>query len=117
MSRIKGHEGEERATAFLVERRFRILERNYHTRFGEIDIVAKDGEETVFVEVKQRSSEAFGSGLEAIGQKKQERLTAAIEEYRQEHLTENDPVRFDVVSIYPDGSVEYLKGVELEEGD
>lgn len=116
MSRLRGAQGEASAARFLAARGFCILTRNYHTREGEIDLVALDGGETVFVEVKQRSNETFGSGLEAIGPGKQHRLRAAIEAYRQEFLTEDDPVRVDVVLINPDGSIEHLKGVELEEG-
>ena len=59
----RGAEAEAMAAAFLERRGLRVLERNYRCRLGEIDLVARDGDTTVFVEVRQRASSAFGGGI------------------------------------------------------
>ena len=71
---VLGREGEELATAYLVRAGYAILDRNWRCPLGEIDVVAFDGRETVFVEVKTRSSLLFGHPLEAITAQKLARL-------------------------------------------
>lgn len=112
-SRAFGDAAEERAAQFLRARGMTVLARHFRFHQKEIDLIARDGAETVFVEVKARRSEAFGSGVASIHRGKQHHLRMAIEHYRQQYLREEDPVRVDVVSINPDGTIEHLKGVEL----
>ena len=93
-----GNSGEDAAAALLKEKGYVILHRNYRTPVGEADIIAEDKGVTVFVEVKTRSSEAFGSPFEAVDRRKQEKLKR-IALYYLNGLKKELPVRFDVVSI------------------
>ncbi len=80
-----GIRGEELAAAHLVESGYRVIERNYRCVFGEIDIVAEEGETLVFVEVKCRRSDAYGAPELAIGQRKQKKISAVALQYLCEH--------------------------------
>ncbi len=94
-----GAEGERLAVRFLKRRGYRIVERNYRCRGGEIDLVALDGDEIVFVEVKARSSEDFGSPAEAVTGTKRRRLARAARDYcNRRHLADPN-CRCDVVAI------------------
>lgn len=100
MSNIdKGKEGENRAAEYLKNAGFEIIERNYRYGHGEIDIVAKDGEYLVFVEVKTRTSDAFGSPLYAITYGKQKQIARVAQGYLYEKKIANVPCRFDVVGV------------------
>ncbi len=99
----KGRRGEFLAEKFLKKKGYRILERNYRTQFGEVDLVARDGKALVFVEVKARSSVAFGSPLAAVDARKQSHLTMAAGIYLATHDIIDQPVRFDVVGILGSG--------------
>jgi putative endonuclease len=68
-----GRAGELKAAEFLKKAGYKIIKKNYRTPFGEIDIIALDGETLVFVEVKTRSSDDYGAPSEAVNQKKQEK--------------------------------------------
>ena len=91
--------GEEKAARFLESKGYRILERNYHSRYGEIDIIAEDGEYLVFAEVRLRKNSRFGSPEESVDHRKQEKLRQTAELYLQTHETELQP-RFDVIALY-----------------
>lgn len=106
MSRAIGNEGERRAEKCLLAKGLRILERNYSTRRGEIDLVALDGDTLVFVEVKARAAARFGLPQEAVGALKQRRLVKAAQAYLLERGWEG-PARFDVVAIL-DGDIEHI---------
>ncbi|MCX5788146.1 MAG: YraN family protein [Elusimicrobia bacterium] len=99
----RGLEAERQAAAFLENLGMRILERRYRSPLGEIDLVAKDGETVVFVEVKARRSLAFGLPEEAVGFAKQRRLARAAEAYLALRGLDASPARFDVVAITPAG--------------
>ena len=102
-SRQKGGWGEERAARDLRLRAYRILEKNYRCRLGEIDLIARRGGFLVFVEVKLRRTDRFGEAREFVGRSKQERILATAQLWLQEHETSLQP-RFDVIEIYaPDG--------------
>lgn len=95
--------GEERAAKYLKKQGYRILERNYSCRFGEIDLIVSDRAYLVFVEVKLRKSDAFARAAEFVDYHKQNRLRMAAELWLSQHETELQP-RFDVVEIYaPEG--------------
>jgi putative endonuclease len=90
----------ERLAAQLLERQgYRILERNWRCRYGELDLVAADGPELVFVEVKTRRGARLGSPEEAITGAKRRRLIAAAQTYLAERGDEQHPYRFDVVAV------------------
>jgi putative endonuclease len=91
--------GEDLACAELERRGYAILARRYRTRFGEIDIVARDGETMVFVEVKARDGERFGAGAEAVTAWKQRRIAGMALDYVARHRWHDRPCRFDVVAI------------------
>ena len=76
-----GGAAEEAAARFLERNGLAIVARNYRTRLGEIDLVARDGATLVFVEVRMRSSERFGGGAESIGWRKRSRIVAAARQY------------------------------------
>src|SRR5688572_14271440 len=70
-----GTSSEERAVAYLLAHGYHILERNFRCRVGELDIIARDGRELVFVEVRSRRSAHYGSALEAVGSRKQQKVS------------------------------------------
>ena len=100
---ILGKMGEDLACAELERLGYAILDRRYRTRFGEIDIIAREGETTVFVEVKTRVGEQFGGGAEALTTWKQRRITQMAVDYLARHRLHDRPCRFDVVIIEMDG--------------
>src|SRR2546425_8785272 len=78
---VLGEEGERAAARFLEARGYRILERNYRTRRGEIDLIAEDGRMLVFVEVKVRLDDRFGGPAAAITRAKQARIARLAQQY------------------------------------
>ncbi|MGE5507096.1 MAG: YraN family protein [Chitinophagales bacterium] len=94
---VLGRAGEEVASAFLSARGWILLERNYRCRYGEIDLVGREGPVTVFVEVKTRASERCGSPEEALTWRKRRRLKEAAACYMKAVPTA--PVRFDLVAV------------------
>jgi len=102
-----GELGENLACDELRRRGYAILERRYRTRFGEIDIIARDGESLVFVEVRRKSHDDCGSAIESIGPQKQRRIVRmAVDYMARNDLYDRCAVRFDVVAIddQPDGT-------------
>jgi putative endonuclease len=97
----RGVEAEAMAAAFLERRGLRVLERNYRCRLGEIDLVARDGDTTVFVEVRQRASSAFGGAAASITATKRARLLRAARHYLS-HLRVTPACRFDALLIEGD---------------
>ena len=103
-SRVRlGRRGEELASGFLRKAGCGILAANYRCPWGEIDLVARDGEELAFVEVRTRRTATFGAPQESITRRKAEHLVAAAQHYLQNHAPESDgeeiPWRIDLVSI------------------
>ncbi|WP_267913549.1 YraN family protein [Rubrobacter xylanophilus] len=94
-----GARGEELALAHLLRRGYTLIERNYRTRRGEIDLIMMDGEDLVFVEVKLRRSAGFGEPVEAVTPAKQRRLRLAAGRYLAERAPAHGGVRFDVVGV------------------
>ena len=97
MNRV-GKEGEELALKFLKDKGFRVLERNYRTPIGEIDIIARDGNTLVFIEVKTRSDMSFGSPFESVTQRKRDKIHKTALWYIK-GLGREPAARFDVLSI------------------
>jgi putative endonuclease len=83
----------------LTRRGYRLVERNYRTRRGEIDLIVHKGDVVVFVEVKLRRSTGFGDPLEAVTPRKQATLRLLAERYLADHQADFDTVRFDVIGI------------------
>jgi putative endonuclease len=94
-----GKTGEDLACQELERLGYGILARRYRTRFGEIDIIAKDNETTVFVEVKTRDGDEFGGGAAAVTPWKQRRVALMALDYLSRHKLHDTPCRFDVVTV------------------
>jgi putative endonuclease len=109
LTKLLGKEGEDRAAQFLVQRGYRIIERNYRTKSGEIDLIALHEGVVVFVEVKTRTSDAFGAPELAVDFRKQQRMVKAALGYISYKKLHQIPCRFDVVAI----TAATGKGVEL----
>lgn len=112
---VLGRRGEEIAAAFLVEAGYTILDRNWRCQQGEVDVIAFDGAETVFVEVKTRSSVRFGHPFEAITTQKLARLRRLASAWCLAQTGEARLIRIDAIAVIaPTGSVpviEHLKRV------
>lgn len=108
---ILGKRGEVEAERALKRDGYRIVERNYRCKYGEIDIIATDGNVLVFIEVKTRSSKAFGTPGEAVDRRKQGRIVRSSMEYLSSVWRGAEPLsRFDVVSVEKEpGAGEKLK--------
>ena len=96
-----GKEGENIASDFLRNKGFSIIRKNYRTVFGEIDIIAKDKDVIVFVEVKTRADNSFGHPFEAVDRKKREKIRKVALSFMKT-LKKEFPSRFDVISITRD---------------
>jgi len=92
-----GKWGEEKAVEYLAQRDYEILGRNVRTPYGEIDIIAKQGDIIIFVEVKTRTSDKMGLPEESITTRKREHMIACAEHYAAEY--EIDRWQIDVISI------------------
>ena len=102
----KGRKAEKQACGYLKKKGFRILARNYRCRFGEIDIVAQDRDELVFVEVRSLGPSARHLPEETIDPVKQQRLSRTALAFLQHSGLEDRPARFDVVAVeaFPGGN-------------
>jgi len=111
-NRKLGDAGEDLACRYLQKRGYEILERNKHySRYCELDIIAKYGDMVVFVEVKTRKTDAFGTPLEAVTRTKFENIKKGVRFYLAEHRVKN--YRMDVISITlkPELKIEHIKGI------
>ncbi len=110
-NRWLGDRGERQAARFLKQRGIRVLTRGYATRQGEVDLICREGQTVVFVEVKSRKQ---GVPAEAVTPEKQRRLTLAALHFLRKHDLLETPCRFDVVAVvWPDGpeptSIEHFR--------
>ena len=94
-----GEKGEGLAVRFLKKQGYKIIEQNYRTRIGEIDVIAKDRDTLVFIEVKTRESIEYGMPFEAVNRAKRRKI-ANVALLFLKTLKEIPPCRFDVVSIH-----------------
>jgi putative endonuclease len=97
-SRI-GQKGEDLAFELLKKKGYKVLERNFKSFLGEIDIVAREGKTLAFVEVKTRLTSDFGTAKWAVGPKKQRKLSMVALDYLKRHSLLDQAARFDVVAI------------------
>lgn len=116
-TRSKGMRGEEIARLHLKADGYKILESNFSTKMGEIDIVAKDHDVLVFVEVKTATSSRFGSPLSWIPEWKQRRIIKVSQVYIMKRGVYNRPVRFDVIAIEESGKVCHIKDAFRPRGE
>jgi putative endonuclease len=109
-----GFSGESAAASFLQKKGYKILQKNFKIRYGEIDIIAIHKNTLVFIEVKTRSSEDFGSPLEAITPWKLKSVIKTAEVYQLSHKNLPELLRIDAVAVTmkPDGKVDSIEHVE-----
>jgi len=109
-----GRQGENFAALHLRRKKYRIIERNYRTKLGEIDIIASIGNTLVFCEVKTRLSQEYGHPLESITPQKQRTIKKVAELYlaSQSNLKQYDTVRFDVITLLQEGKIQKLEHIE-----
>ena len=93
----RGQRGEQLAQRHLREQGLSLLEANYRSRWGEIDLIMQDGPTLVFIEVRLRAASRYGSPAETIGRRKQQRLIRTAQQYLQTHRDAR--ARFDVIAI------------------
>ncbi|MEW9899416.1 YraN family protein [Chitinivorax sp. PXF-14] len=105
-----GPAAEAAAALFLQQQGLRIVERNYRCRFGEIDLIARDGNTLVFVEVKARASGDFGGARYSITGAKQRKLWTTAQHYLAT-LGSEPPCRFDAVLFEASDAPSWLKNI------
>lgn len=96
---VTGAIGEKQAEEFLKKNKYKILTKNFRCVVGEIDLVAKEKDTIVFVEVKKRETYIFGNPAEAIGVTKQNKIRKAALYYLKQYKLTESPCRFDVIEI------------------
>lgn len=106
--------GEEAAVKALKKQGYKIIDRNYRTKMGEIDIIAKDGEYTCFIEVRLRKNNSFGSPADSIDEGKRIRIINTAKHYAVSKRIYDTPMRFDVVLINATADKNRLKNIHLQ---
>lgn len=105
-----GSDYEKKAVEYLRQQGFSVLEQNFYSRSGEIDIIARDGRYLVFVEVKYRSSTFCGDPLEAVNAKKQKRICRTAFYFCVSHgYWDTTPCRFDVIAMLGENEIVHIK--------
>jgi putative endonuclease len=104
----RGREAEDTAFEYLRKKGLSEIERNYRCRFGEIDLIMRDDETVVFVEVRMRSSSRFGGAFESIDARKQKKLLTAARHYMAASGRIPD-CRFDAVLLNGDSQIEWIR--------
>jgi len=107
-----GKKGEDLACEYLIKNGYDIIERNKHfSKFCEIDIIAKYKNKTVFIEVKTRKSNAFGSPMEAITPQKYKNIKTGVLSYIQENKIRNYQIDAIAITLTPEIKIEHLKNI------
>lgn len=109
---LLGKEGERLAERYLHKKGYRLVERNYRCKAGELDLIVLDRGVIVFVEVKTRTGAAFGSPLEAVEIRKQRKMIQAAQFFLAEKGLQQRDARFDVVGVSWPGPVPVLEHIE-----
>lgn len=103
-----GADAEILAIHHLQQQGLKLIDRNYHSRRGEIDIIMEDGDTLVFIEVKYRQSDQFGSAAEMVTLQKQQKIITTALLYLQQNKLDRS-CRFDVVTITPKNGIQWIK--------
>lgn len=109
---ILGQEGEKTAEKYLRKKGYRLVERNYRCPAGELDLIALDRRVIVFIEVKTRSDESFGSPLESVHRQKQKRMIRAALFFLSQHRLHDREARFDVIGISFSGGKPLIEHIQ-----
>jgi putative endonuclease len=108
MHQLKGLSYENKARRFLNRQGLIFIDRNYHCRMGEIDLIMEDADTIVFIEVRYRKSELFGGAMASVTPKKQQRVIKAAQHYLNEKKIWHRNVRFDVIA-FSQNSMDWLR--------
>ena len=110
----RGKLGEDIALEFLTKKGYNLIERNYHSRFGEIDIIAQKDNSLIFVEVKARTNQKYGLPAQSITQQKKKHIRKTIEYYLLCKKIRNVLIQIDVIEIYLEkGEINHIKNISL----
>ena len=104
-----GKHCEALALKYLKRRGLKLLVSNYSSRYGEIDLIMQDKDTLVFVEVRYRKHDSYGSAMESVDDHKQSRIAATAESYLQSHPWDG-PCRFDIVAIQGESKPQWIVG-------
>ncbi len=108
-----GNHAETAACNYLQRQGLKLVERNYLCKRGEIDLIMRDGQNTVFVEVRYRRNDRFGSSAESVDWRKQSKLLATAEHYLQQHpKAAQSACRFDVVALTTENAQQKIHWIE-----
>lgn len=105
---LRGISAEQQAHDFLLSKGLKPICRNYRCKHGELDLIMRDQQSLVIVEVRYRKSDTFGSALESITRGKQERIISATQHYLST-VRDDCPIRFDVVAISGNAEINWIK--------
>ncbi len=108
-SKDTGDRAEHLALEHLLQNGLTLVTQNYHCKFGEVDLIVNDNNTLVFVEVRYRKNDRFGSALESVTKSKQDKIATTARHYLAKHkLGESRPIRFDVIGITAH-NIEWIK--------
>ncbi|MCL4575873.1 YraN family protein [Fusobacterium animalis] len=105
-----GNKYEDKSVETLMDEGYKILERNYQNRFGEIDIIAEKDKEVIFIEVKYRKTNKFGYGYEAVDRRKIMKILKLANYYMQSKKYQDYKIRFDCMSYLGD-ELDWIKNI------
>jgi len=104
----RGNAAEKLACQYLTDRGLKLIVANYHSRFGEIDLIMRDGAVLVFIEVRYRQSKQFGGAAGSVTTAKQRKISLTAMQFLQKNNKTNAICRFDVVAL-TDTEIEWIK--------
>lgn len=107
-----GKKGEEIAKQYLERKEYTIIETNFISKQGEIDIIAKHKEEIVFIEVKTRTNDLYGKPIEAVNTQKQKHIINTAKYYLYANHLENVFVRFDIIEVFLNGNTSKINHIK-----
>lgn len=99
LRQILGEKGEKQAARYLKKKGYKIITANYRCKYGEIDLIARDADMLIFIEVKTRTSTDFGDPASAVDYRKQQQISKVAHHYLITHHNDDVDARFDVISI------------------
>ena len=105
---LRGEKSEQLACEFLLKQGLQSIEKNFSCKYGELDLIMRDIQTLVIVEVRFRKSSKYGGALESITHKKQSRIIAATQYYLLQNKI-NSPIRFDVITMSNDADINWIK--------
>jgi putative endonuclease len=105
---IRGEKSEQQACQYLLTQGLQLVDKNFHCKYGELDLIMRDLKTLVIVEVRFRQSSRYGNALESITKKKQSRIIVTTEYYLLKNKI-NSPIRFDVVTMSGDTEINWIK--------